>query len=84
MSARLHELATDLGTNSHNLANFFQGRQPPNTNRNLNEVTSITLLNSYIHWCRLFSYERFCACFVFKFALQMGEGERREGVQISK
>ena len=28
--------------------------------------------------------QRFCACFVLKLALQRGEGEKREGVQISK
>ena len=29
-------------------------------------------------------YERFSACFGLKFALQRGEGEKREGMQISK
>ena len=28
--------------------------------------------------------QRFRACFVLKFALQRGEGEKRDGVQISK
>ena len=28
--------------------------------------------------------QRFCACFVLKFALQRGEGEKRGGVQSSK
>ena len=28
--------------------------------------------------------QRFSACFVLKFALQRGEGEKREGMQISK
>ena len=32
----------------------------------------------------IFWYERFSACFVLKFALQRGEGKKREGVQISK
>ena len=28
--------------------------------------------------------ERFSACFVLKFVLQRGDGEKREGMQISK
>ena len=38
-----------------------------------------------IQWSSYLLVQRiFCACFVLKFALQRGEGERREGVQISK
>ena len=37
-----------------------------------------------VHRCRIFWYERVCACFVLKFALQRGERAKREGVQILK
>ena len=35
-------------------------------------------------WARYLLDQWFCAWFVLKYALQRGEGEKREGVQISK
>ena len=40
--------------------------------------------NIYNERCRIFWHERFCVSFVLKFALQRGEGEKRESVQILK
>ena len=44
--------------------------------------------NSFPRICtiqkKIFWNEGFCACFGLKFALKRGEGEKREGVQISK
>ena len=53
------------------------------TRESLNHVESTDLPKVLQGWSNLFG-QRFGACFVFKFALQRGEGEKREGVQISK